>query len=186
MYGNMPVRLKDATVYALRGPLSARGVRGDFALGDPGILASHLIPSQSKHYRLGIVPHLSDWANEDAPIWNHPEFTQYDPICINVMHDPLTVLRLIASCDKIITSSLHGAIVADSFGIPRRIEYAPRFDKEGGVFKFRDYHQSLGMRFELGKTMTANRFAVERVQEGLIDALRAYATIAKTHGESTH
>lgn len=171
----LSARLRDARVYALRGPLSARGIPGDYALGDPGLLASHLIPSQSKRYRLGIIPHWSDWEDASAGVW---KFDQYGPIYINVADDPLRVIAMIASCEKIVTSSLHGAIVADAFGIPRRIEYAKRFDREGGVFKFRDYSQSIGMPFELGVTMTANRFKVEQRQDELIDAIRAFETIA--------
>lgn len=179
MHQALPVRLRDARVLALRGPLSAAGIPGDFALGDLGLLAPWLIEPVSKRFRLGVVPHWSAWDDPKEAVWG---FDQYDPLYINVAHDPLHVLRLIASCEKIVTSSLHGAIVADAFGIPCRIEYARRFDREGGVFKFRDYHASIGLPFELGKTRTASRFAVEKVQHELIDVLSAYETIAKGHG----
>ena len=39
-----PLNTDSAKVLALRGPLSARGVKGDFALGDPGLLANELAP----------------------------------------------------------------------------------------------------------------------------------------------
>src|ERR1041384_4874651 len=40
------VHLPDATILALRGPLSARGIKGDYALGDPGLLADELVGPQ--------------------------------------------------------------------------------------------------------------------------------------------
>lgn len=174
MHEGMPVRLRDARVLALRGPLSAQGVAGDYALGDLGILASHLVdPAMcSRDFKLGIVPHWSD-----TELIERSEFRRYDPFYISVKWDPIEVVEAIARCDKIVTSSLHALIVADSFGIPRRFEYAKRFDREGGIFKFRDYSQSIRAPFEVGVTYRASRFEVERVQDELYDVLRAYQGI---------
>src|SRR5882672_5230455 len=44
------VDLPKAKILALRGPLTAKGVKGDFALGDPGLLASELVPLPTKTY----------------------------------------------------------------------------------------------------------------------------------------
>lgn len=171
MYEGLPVRLRDANVMALRGPLSAQGVAGDYVLGDLGLLACHLVDPRnvSRDFRLGIVPH---WSDNDLA--ERTEFLRYNPFIISPRWDPVDVVEAIARCDKIVTSSLHALIVADSFGIPRRFEYAKRFDKEGGVFKFRDYSQSIRAPFEVGKLYRASRFQVERVQDDLYDVLRVY------------
>jgi pyruvyltransferase len=163
-------------VLALRGPLSKRSYPGDCAIGDPGLLAYALVPTQERMYDLGILPHWTDgkliadrrFINDK---WSH--------IVIDPTDDPLSVIRNVARCKKIVTSSLHGAVIADSLGIPRRIEYTKRFDSEGGVFKFRDYHQSIGMKFELGVTAQPNMHHVETRQDELWDAYRDLGTLIR-------
>lgn len=154
-------------VHALRGPLSAKGVPGDYAIGDPGLLADHLVTVDTKRHNLGVVPHWSDGA-----LAADPRFTQYQPKIIDVRGEPLDVIRQIGECRKIVTSSLHGLIIADAFGIPRRFEPTPRFDKEGGLFKFRDYSASVGAPFEPGKLTEANQFRVRDRQHELYDMFK--------------
>lgn len=155
-------RLQSATVLGLRGPLTADGFsRKGLVLGDPGLLAGELV-NVDKEYNLGIVPHWSDTALEH-------QFTKYEPHIIRPNQDALTVISEIGRCKKIVSSSLHGIIVADSFSIPRRIEYSTTLDKEGGLFKFRDYSASLGMELVLGKTQMAPRYWIEDMQHELYD-----------------
>ena len=170
-----------AKVLALRGPLTARwsGLKGDFALGDPGLLADELVRVETRKYRLGIVPH---WTDTDLA--HRPEFQQYDPIVISPSWDPLKVVKTIGECNKIVSSSLHGVIVADSFGIARRIEYAPGFDKEGGMWKFKDYHESIRCSFEVGVTKRASKFFVEDVKDQLWDAYRELGSLVRKEGTS--
>src|SRR5664279_5786089 len=156
-------RLKDATVLGLRGPLSARGVRGDFCLGDPGLLANQLA-NPDKEFNLGLVPHWSDERLEHR-------FKEFKPLIIRPEQNPLDVIRQIGSCRKIVASSLHGIIVADSFTIPRRIELTPRFDAEGGDFKFRDHNAAVGVPHEIGLTQEAPRHKVANRQYELVDML---------------
>ncbi len=126
-----------AKILALRGPLTARGIPGNYALGDPGILANELVGIQEKHWTHGILPHWSD--NELVPRFKALIAPEYRVLVINPKDDPLTVLHQIGSCHKLVTSSLHGMIAADAFGIPRRVEICKQMAKEGGDFKFRDY-----------------------------------------------
>lgn len=156
-------KLKNSKVLGLRGPLSAKGVRGNYVLGDPGLLADELVVTEKK-YNLGIVPHWSD-----KRTWS--QFSQWNPRIIRPTDDPLYVLSEIGACKKIITSSLHGLIVADAFHIPRRIEYSETMDREGGQFKFRDYLSSIGMSLQLGVTQEAPRYKIEDIQAELFDML---------------
>lgn len=158
LYGNR------AIILGLRGPLSARGIKGDYALGDPGLLANELAPITKKKYDLGIVPHWSD-----KKLAHDPRFTQFNPVIIRPDQDPLDVVRTIGECRKIVSSSLHGLIVADSYGIPRRFELTDKFDTEGGRFKFDDYALSISMKIEVGKTQQAHRYTVEDRQHELFD-----------------
>jgi pyruvyltransferase len=164
-------RVPPATILALRGPLTANGIKGDFALGDPGLLANELVKPEDKRYDLGIVSHWTDKSLEF-----NPTFTKYNPHIIRVGDDPLEVIREIGRCKKIVSSSLHGIILADAFGIPRRIEIAPRMTshphQEGGLFKWHDYSESIGMKLEIGLTQSAPVFNVSQRQHELYDALR--------------
>jgi pyruvyltransferase len=160
-----------AKILAVRGPLTARGIPGTFAIGDPGILADELVGLQEKVWDLGIIPHFMDTTLG-------PKFTKLCPapfksIVINPQDDPLDVLRLIGSCRKIVTSSLHGMIVADAFAIPRRVEMCAKLGKDGGDFKFRDYSASIKMAFETGKVQTPNRFHIEDLKFEIYDAYRS-------------
>lgn len=164
------------TILALRGPLAARGIPGSFALGDPGILADELVGPQEKQWDLGILPHFSD--TELVPRFKTLIPRKHSVRIIHPSQDPLTVIREIGACNRIVTSSLHGMILADAFGIPRRVEYSPQLDKDGGTFKFRDYSASLRMPFEPGKMAEPSRLRVEDLKFAVYDAYRDLKRIA--------
>lgn len=167
LFENTPRAFTRAQVFGVRGPLTAKGMRGSFALGDPGLLANELVVAYKEH-NLGIVPHWSDTELE-----HRPEFKNFKPLIIRPDGDPLEVLRQIGSCRKIVSSSLHGIIVADAFGIPRRTEMTPRFLKEGGDWKFRDHNEAVGVPFEVGVTQEAPRWRVQDRQHEIFDMLEA-------------
>ncbi len=107
------------------------------ALGDPGILSSLLFEkSVMKRHAIGIVPHL--WNRDDVEIHNlrdhHPEVQ-----VIDVTQPSMEVIRQIAECEFIFSSSLHGLVVADSFGIPNQwVEFTRK--PFGDQWKFKDYY----------------------------------------------
>jgi hypothetical protein len=162
---DVPIDFSQATVRALRGPLTARAAgASDVALGDPGLLAPLLLEQRPPvRYALGVVPHWQDHAlagrHRGARV-------------IDVAAPPLDVVRAIASCRRIVSSSLHGLIVADALGIPRRWETFPRV--QGGGFKFADYGASLGRPIVAGRWDEADPSAVVRLTAGLIEAFDGY------------
>jgi pyruvyltransferase len=175
LFENTPRRFNNAQVLGVRGPLTARGMRnaGTLAIGDPGLLANELVVAHKEH-DLGLVPHWSD-----TDLEHRPEFKKYKPLIIRPDGDPKWVLRQIGSCRKIVSSSLHGIIVADAFGIPRRTETTPRFLKEGGDWKFRDHNAAVGVPFELGKTQEAPRWMVQDRKHEIYDMLRAVGDLLR-------
>jgi hypothetical protein len=177
-FSRLHLHTKTATILAVRGPLSARGVHGSFALGDPGILANELIQPQEKKWDLGIVPHWQD--DELAQKFSKLIPAPFTTKVVTYDGDPLAVLRDIASCRRIVTSSLHGMITADAFGIPRRVEICPKMERDGGDFKFRDYSASIRTPFEPGKMVEASRFYVEDVQFAMFDAYEALGSMLKS------
>lgn len=156
---------------AVRGPLthSLVGTNVDLVLGDPGLLAGELVGQQSRTHAVGVIPHWSD-KDLSGRHWGN------GAILVDVAADPLEVIRRIASCKRIVTSSLHGVILADAFGIPRRVEVAglPRFAKEGGDHKFRDHSAAIGLPFKTGEWQSPVFSKVEDLQHGLYDAFRQY------------
>jgi pyruvyltransferase len=160
-----------AQILALRGPLTARVIPGDYPLGDPGILADELVGAQPKLWDLGILPHFTD--DELAPRFQGIMPAGTSIKIINPGDHPLEVVRQIGSSRRIVTSSLHGMIVADAFGIPRRVEVAKSLTKDGGDFKFRDYSASIQTKWEPSKMAEASRFRVEDIKFQVYDAFRA-------------
>ncbi len=159
-----------AHILAVRGPLSAKGIKGNFALGDPGILADELVGIQEKQWDLGVIPHWQD--KELVPRFSNLIPTKFSLKVISPSDDPLEVVKQIGACRRVVTSSLHGMIIADGFGIPRRVEICKAMERDGGDFKFRDYSASLQMPFEAGKMAEPNRFRVEDVKFAIYDAYR--------------
>jgi pyruvyltransferase len=170
------VDLSSAKVLALRGPLTAAAVnaKGDYVLGDPGLLADELVTGVTREHHLGIVPHWSDTKLE-----LRKDFLKYDPLIIHASDPPLEVIRKIGSCRKIVASSLHGIILADAFGIPRRTEMTPQFAREGGDYKFRDYNESVSVEFKVGVTQEARLSKVRDRQHELYDVFTELSRMLK-------
>ena len=160
---------KHATVLALRGPLSAAGVSGSFALGDPGLLADELVQVETKRHDLCIIPHWTDKA-----LAHDTRFTRYPHVVIDPVADPLEIIRTIAESRKVVTSSLHGLILSDALAIPRRFEASADFRNDGGFFKVRDHDAAVGLPFVIGKLQEADGNRVIDRKTDLKDAFKAY------------
>ncbi len=167
-FSRLHLHTNTAKVLALRGPLSARGVSGSFALGDPGLLAAELVGYQAKRWDLGVIPHWQD--AELVPRFQALIKRPYTVRVIDPGDEPLKVVREIGACRRVVTSSLHGMIVADAFGLPRRVELCPALAQDGGDFKFRDYSASIQAPWVVGRMQTASRYRVEDVIFSLVDA----------------
>lgn len=131
------VMLPTCHVLALRGRLSQQYAglsHQEILLGDPGILAKDLIGPVEKHNRIGIVPHYVDKAHPIIQeLRKHAEYQ-----VIDVERECSEVCQDIAGCCVVLSSSLHGLVVADSYGIPNaRLVLSDKII--GGDFKFDDY-----------------------------------------------
>ena len=139
--------LRPLVVHALRGEWTRRqlseilGRPVSCALGDPGILASRVLPATGeKRWELGLVPHFFD---ADDPIVGRLKEHWPDLLVINARDDPEVVLRQISQCRYIMSSSLHGLIVADSYKVPNCwCEMSDRVQGKG--YKFHDYFSAFG------------------------------------------
>jgi len=159
---NARVDLTSAKVVGLRGKLTRKtaklpkGARP--VLGDPGLLVSAFVRQGPARHDLGVVPHWSDKQLAKRFPYGH---------VIDVSKPPAEVIADIASCKRIISSSLHGLIVADAYGIPRQAEKFPFIGREGGDFKFRDYASVFDGDPHFGHMWRAPHADVERIQREL-------------------
>ncbi|WP_168583476.1 polysaccharide pyruvyl transferase family protein [Gephyromycinifex aptenodytis] len=135
------VDLPGATCLALRGELTRDRLGNPrvSALGDPGLLLGAKVRRPGVCFDVGVVPHYVH--ADDA--WLRGLVAQYPGTVrvIDVKQSPRAVARAVASCRTIVSTSLHGVITADSFGIPVTWVRMPR-ELAGGDFKFAD-HESV-------------------------------------------
>lgn len=144
MTANDPLKGPPSAIHAVRGPLTQealrkRGIPAPTVLGDPALLVPRFYDPWVFHKTdWGMVPHFTDR--------NHPWIQHCRELrarVIDVFAPVQTVLRQIKACRRILSSSLHGLIVAEAYGIPTR--WITLGDKVvGGGFKFRDHYAALG------------------------------------------
>ncbi|MGJ8693617.1 MAG: polysaccharide pyruvyl transferase family protein [Thalassotalea sp.] len=135
---------KPKHVHAVRGPLTRKllqqqGVLCPEVFGDPALLAPLLFPIKTeKKYKLGIIPHFVD---KESSFFKR---TLPDDVkVIDIETDNIVqFLTEMCECEKIISSSLHGIILADAYSIPSiRVKFSNAIT--GGDFKFNDYSLSV-------------------------------------------
>ncbi|MBT8037057.1 MAG: polysaccharide pyruvyl transferase family protein [Verrucomicrobiae bacterium] len=150
--------------HAVRGRYSVDLVRGQSinTFGDPGLLADVLWPELrggKKSHRIGIVPHYKDRGEKMVKDLANSLKSSF---IIDVFGDVTDVLRQIASCDCVLSSSLHGLIIADSFGIPNaRIKLSDKV--RGKDFKFKDYYSIFDLEY------LAVALDPAQINEGVLD-----------------
>ena len=112
-------------------------------LGDPALLCAGLIdPSPRKMFSVGLVPHYVDRGDPALDALAG----RLGPRCavIDVRLPPLDFLRRLNACDFVLSSSLHGLIVADALGVPNHwLKLSDKLFGEG--YKFRDYYSAFGL-----------------------------------------
>jgi hypothetical protein len=156
-----PHDLTRATVLALRGRETQKLVKGGdgAVLGDPGLLITDFIDPDPQGYTV-VVPHFQDYERltELYP----------DTIVVDVTASAATGIQQIAHAGMVISSSLHGLVLADAFGIPRKWDY---YDGSlGGGFKFKDYASVMGA-FEPDIWYSARPERVDAVRTELRECL---------------
>lgn len=147
----LDLRAEPNQVCAVRGPLTRdylirRGIDCPEIYGDPALLIPYFYkPSASKcsdRGKIGFVPHYKD---KNSPILQeigrtHPALKFFDIERYALWTD---FIDQICECDVVFSSSLHGLIIAEAFGIPNYwINVSDNVI--GAGFKFRDYFASLG------------------------------------------
>lgn len=187
--------MRRLNIRAVRGRVTLERLRGltgldldDVAVGDPGLLASKLHPAKSPAFRVcGIIPHHAELAAikrsadtvaiesergilQDSTLKAMPLFERVaksipGAVVLNPESPPKTVIGRISECEAVLSSAMHGLIVADSFGIPNMRVIASE-SLMGGDYKFRDYYSA----FSKNKYRAVN--IREDVSAGLLETVK--------------
>ena len=139
-----PIMGEPKGIWAVRGPLTAKrleqlGIEVDVPYGDPVLLLKRLykpVPL-SQDYEYGVIAHYIDRKTvEDWP----------DNILrIDIASAPWKIVQDVNRCKKIISSSLHGIVIADTYNIPA-LWVKLSDGLAGDDFKFHDYFASIGRK----------------------------------------
>lgn len=158
-----PIELDGALVLALRGVLTARlaGLHPPL-LADLGLLAPDLIQA---------IP------DRDLPIGTVRAGGDPRPpmgVTLDPQSDAIELIRTAARCQSIVSSSLHGLILADALGIPNMWDPYPT----APPFKFRDYASAYGERIEPYQWRVADQIQVAEKQAALREILASVTPVA--------
>ena len=130
-------------IRSVRGPLTAAFVK-DFlempepvVAGDSALLVPRYFPewrSVVRQGRIGYVEHFSSAPTQSLP--------SAEVLLIDPRRDPLVVVPEILSCDLVVSSSLHGIIIAEAFGIPAK--WLRMETNSPPAMKYYDYYLQTG------------------------------------------
>ena len=148
MWEDIKLQNKPKEVLALRGLKTLKKIQevgGNCdVFGDPVLLFPEIFSSQNieKKYKYGIVPHFKDKNKigvQKIINLNDPEIK-----IIDIQNGIEEFVIDILNCENILSSSLHGLILAEAYGIPTcRLIFSE--EMKGGDFKFFDYYSGVGI-----------------------------------------
>jgi hypothetical protein len=137
-----------ASYHAVRGPLTRQlvlesGGHAPEIYGDPAMLMPLIRPAAQKRHRLGVIRH---YTHASLPLQISGDVVEIglDRVGysdIEQFTDELT------ACEAIISTSLHGLIIAHAYGIPTRRAVFSAADKQipGDGTKFSDHYAAFGI-----------------------------------------
>jgi pyruvyltransferase len=133
-------------ILAVRGPLTRnilvqQGIGCPKVFGDPALLMPMIYKPKKipKKFKLGIIPHYIDKSH----MWLKYAYNNKNVKIIDIQTNNFEgFIDDILSCEKIVSSSLHGIILADAYKVDSLwIEFSKKVYGDG--FKFYDYFQSI-------------------------------------------
>jgi pyruvyltransferase len=145
---SLDIPIKNAKFLAVRGPQTRRfllhlGYEVPEIYGDPALLLPRYYnPNITKKFAYGIAPHYNDW--EKVSLWFN---NRNDILIIDMMtNDIESKTNEFLQCERILSSSLHGVIIAHAYGIPA--VWQKFSDKVfGDDIKYKDYLESVNLKF---------------------------------------
>lgn len=142
--------IKGGTFLAVRGPktrdrIISLGFKCDEVYGDPAILTPLFYNPEknTSNNIIGVIPHYVDYDKVFNIYKDKPNFKVIDLLNSNVE----AVVKEILSCNKIISSSLHGVIISHAYNIPALwVKFSNKL--VGDDIKFQDYFESVSIEYK--------------------------------------
>lgn len=118
-----------------------KGIQNDIVVGDPALLLpKYYNPKVKKKYKLGIFCHYID---TDVISYNLLSQLPEDTVMIYALGGIEETIDLVCQCERVISNSLHGLILADAYRIPSKwVKFSDRILGDGT--KYMDYYSSIG------------------------------------------
>jgi len=142
-YAHQPLKIISVRGPKTRAKYLEYGLKCPAIYGDLGLLTRYVIPPPitcNKKFKIGFIPHYYD--KKTALILKVKENPDWTVINIRQAYTPKRFVKQIHECEYILSSSLHGIIISDSYGIPAyHIELSDKII--GGQWKFKDYYESV-------------------------------------------
>ena len=166
------VKTKPKQVRAVRGPLTRKwlleqGIECPEIYGDPALLLPQFYKvNKEKKYRMGIIPHYIDMSNPTV----ERIISNLDVKVIKVSdykdwHDFIDEIN---ECEFIVSSSLHGIIISEAYGVPSIwAKFEGTKYVEGWDFKFYDFYESIQKKYIKPLRIT---------EKDTVDTLEIYAS----------
>lgn len=147
---NCENQFNGSNLYAVRGNKTLEILKNNnynisnIKIGDPALLLPQLHQKKyAKGTKIGILPHYVDKNNN----WIKAQISKNDNvkfIDIECGKDVDGFLDAVNECDIILSSTLHGLIIADSYNV-KNVWVKFSDDIGGGNFKYNDYYSSIGV-----------------------------------------
>lgn len=151
-----------ATFLAVRGPLTRNLIKGaevPEVYGDPALLLPLIYSPQitKQPGKVGVVVHYAEKGQIQGSI--------------DIEGGWQTIVDSILSCELVVSSSLHGIVIAEAYGIPAA--WARLSDKiAGGEFKYQDYFLGTGRAEQKPFTVLPPIPDLDKIQKGLLDGIK--------------
>jgi len=159
LFGEKDEKVKRAKFLSVRGPRTRKrlldlGYSVPEVYGDPAILLPNFIDDDvSKKFDYGIVPHYVDYDE----VFNKYKNDERIKVIDLITNDIEKTTKEILECKNIVTSSLHGLIVAHAYKIPSLwIKFSTKL--AGDDIKFFDYLESVNMNYEEIITLNSEEY----------------------------
>lgn len=160
---------RGARFLSVRGPITRKLIKGaevPESYGDPALILPLVYnPDMGKVYNVGYLPHYVD----KEAFRERFNITKKD-LFIDVRGNWKDTIKAVKSCKFIITSSLHGIICAEAYGVP--VAWVSCTDQIiGGDLKFQDYFLGTGRSHQRKNRPLQEIPDLPGLQKGIIDNL---------------
>ncbi|WP_273653633.1 polysaccharide pyruvyl transferase family protein [Cellulomonas fimi] len=176
-----------ARILAVRGELTRDFLRlpAGVPLGDPGLAVSDLVPRNGRRRGVVVIPHFRTYGSA-AGRSQLARLVADGCEVVAPSRSPLEVATRAARSDLVVTSSLHGLVVANATSVPAiLVRFASRTQEPDA--KYADYLSAFSRKprwwsFDEARKMLADRSFADAVEERDVITSRLSGVLEGLHG----